>query len=95
MFYSKEKHKLLGFEKARNLKKKYDAIIVNKESGKIIRIPFGAASQPQYKDSTGLGLWVEYNHGDPIRRELFRSRHKKNYDPDYYSPTYFSWKYLW
>lgn len=95
MYYPKKEYDLLGFEKSKNLKKKYDAIIVNKKSGKIYRIPFGASDYEHFRDRTSLGLWSEYDHNDPVRRSLFRARHKKTYDPESYSPTYFSWRYLW
>lgn len=56
-------------------------------------VHFGAADMPQYKDSTGLGLWSEYDHGDEERRKSFRARFKS--PGPKYSARWFSWHYLW
>ena len=56
----------------------------------------------QFKDSTGLGLYSKYDHGDKKRRASYRARHKaiklkdgtlayKNKN----SASYWSMNYLW
>lgn len=69
-------------------------------------IHFGAVvnmvPMQQFKDSTGLGLYSKYDHGDKKRRDAYRARHKaiklkdgtlayKNKN----SASYWSWRYLW
>ena len=83
---------------------KKDGIVVAKSSkksrkykatfpdGKVVH--FGAASYPQFKDGTRLGLFSHKNHGDPARRENFRKRHDCSQKPKK-TAGYLSCKYLW
>ena len=89
------------FKKSTRKGKKY---MVKVPSGKWIH--FGAIvnmiPMEQFKDSTGLGLYSKYDHGDKKRRASYRARHKaiklkdgtlayKNKN----SASYWSMKYLW
>ena len=88
-------YKLKGFEKATSVNKKYNAILVNKATKKIKRIPFGASDYEQYKDTTGMGLYSNKDHNDKKRRQLYRQRHFKDLRDGYYSAGYFAYHYLW
>ena len=91
----------MKFEKSTRKNKKY---MVTTPSGKIVH--FGAIRNgipmEQYKDSTGLGLYSEYDHGDIKRRQNYRTRHKgillKNGKPAYLDkeqPSFYSYFFLW
>ena len=85
---------LKGFEKSHLKDKKYNALLKNKKTGKIRRIPFGCSSYEHFKDKTKTGLWSHKDHKDKKRRELYRIRHKGE-DKKKFSSGYFSMKYLW
>ena len=85
------------FKKSTHKGKKY---MVKTPKGKWIH--FGASDMEQFKDSTGLGLYSDKDHGDEQRRERYLKRAKgiKNKsgelsweDPE--SANYYSVKYLW
>lgn len=80
---------------------KYTAIL---KDGR--KVNFGHKSYQQYKDSVpasmGGQLWSHKNHLDERRRESYRKRHSgvrtKSGKPAYqvkYSPSWFSYYYLW
>lgn len=94
--YPKSEWSFLRFEISTQAKSKYDAIIRNDESGKIKRIPFGSRIplMEQYKDRA-LGVYSYMDHLDEKRKQNFQNRFRRNFDPNYYSPTYFSMLYLW
>lgn len=94
-YYPMSKYKFVKFQKSTNKKKKYDAILENKKTGKTVKVPFGASSYEQYKDKTGLGLYSNKDHNDPQRRKNYKSRHQGFIKKGQYSPGYFSMKYLW
>ena len=88
------------FSKSTRATKKYMVVYNGK------KIHFGAIvnmiPMEQFKDSTGLGLYSKYDHGDKKRRASYRARHKaiklkdgtlayKNKN----SASYWSMKYLW
>jgi len=93
--YLVDDYDLVKFRRSQTKNKKYDAIIQNKRNDKKFVIPFGDVRYSQYNDSTGLGLYTEKNHNDKARRALYHARHSVFYDPKFYTPAYFSWKYLW
>lgn len=95
MKYLKRDYDLVGFEVSKSSSKKYDAIIKNKKTGQIVRIPFGAHGMEQYKDQTGLKIYSKFDHLDEVRKNSYQKRFQKLYDPGYFSPTFFSWVYLW
>ena len=59
-----KEYKLINFEKSLTRNKKYNAILQNKSNGKLVKIPFGDNRFEQFKDSTGLGLYSNKDHGD-------------------------------
>lgn len=95
MKYEKNKYEIIEFRRSTCKHKKYDVFLINKQTRKIYKLSFGDKRYEQFKDSTGLGLYSKLNHGDKRRRSLYRKRHRNTYDPKYYSPAYFSWRYLW
>lgn len=70
------------------------------------KVHFGHADYEQYRDavpvSLGGGLWTHKDHRDAKRRERYRARHRgvrtKSGRPAYrvkYSPSWFSYHFLW
>ena len=94
-YYKKTEYKLLGFEKSKAKGKMYVATIENKKTKRKIRVHFGSSSHSNYQDKTGLNLYPHLIHGDKERRRLYRARHKVYLKDGYYSPSFFSWSYLW
>lgn len=95
MFYPRINYKLEGFEPSHLKTKKYNAVLSDKDSGRLVRVPFGDPTYAQFKDSTGLGIYSHLDHGDHARRKAFRKRHTVFLKPGMFSPAYFSLKYLW
>jgi len=86
-----ENYKLLRFEIGRN-GKKYEAVLQNKEDGKIARVPFGDSSMQQYHDK--IGHYSHLDHFDEKRRAAYLRRHRN--DKDYkFSSGFFSATQLW
>ena len=77
------------FSKSSRKGKKYKATFPD---GKVVH--FGASAYPQFKDSTGLGLFNHKDHGDPARRENFRKRHKCSQKAKK-TAGHLACKYLW
>ena len=67
-------YKLLGFEQGKG-NKKYNAVLEDKTSKKIIHIAFGDKRYQQYEDKA-LKVYSHLNHYDEKRRNNYRSRHK-------------------
>jgi len=95
MYYSKKEYSFVKFEKSKRKGKKYNGVLRNKKTNREVRVPFGDSSMEQYRDSTGLGLYSSKDHGDVKRRKAFRARHKGFLKEGYYSPSYFSYNFLW
>ena len=93
MYYLKSDYKLLGYEKSKRKDKKYDALIQNKKTKKIIRIPFGNIFYQSFRDLTGLNLYPVHN--DKERRKRYRARARGLVKDDYYSPSWLSFYILW
>lgn len=93
-FYPRSQYKLIGYEKSHLPDKKYNAILRNKETGREVRVPFGARAYEQYKDRVPLQLYAHKNHGDKARRANYRSRHSGDINKAY-SPSWFSLYMLW
>jgi len=87
-------YKFVKFEKSHLSTKKYNAILLNKKTGKNKKVPFGQKGYEQYKDTTGLGAYTKFNHLDKKRRQLYRNRHKGE-ETKKFSSGYWSWYYLW
>lgn len=100
-YYSKKEYKLKGFEKSKRKNTMYNALLEPRKSSglskdkKIIKIPFGHSKMQNYHDKTGLNAYPHLIHGDKERRRLFRARHKGYLRKGYYSPSFFSYYYLW
>jgi hypothetical protein len=100
MKYSKKEYTFVKFEKSHLKDKKYNAVLKNKKTGREVRVPFGAIREngvpyPQYKDSTGLGLYSKYDHNDKARRDRYRARHKVYLKDGYWTAANLSWSFLW
>ncbi len=83
---------LMGFRISNNPQKKYEAILRNKKSNEFKYISFGSRLHGQYFDQ--IGHYSNLNNLDTERRRLYRLRHQHD-DRKSYSPSYFSWRYLW
>jgi len=95
VYYPKSNFRHVGFVKSNTKYKKYDAIVRNKKDDSSFRVPFGDNRYEHYKDKTGLGLYSNLNHLDNSRRRNYVRRHTHYIKEGYYSPGYFSMKYLW
>ena len=87
-------HKFLGFKKSETKNKMYDAILLD-NIGNLIKVPFGDKRFENYQDKTKMNLYPHLIHGDKERRKRYQSRHKVFFKKGYYSPSYFSFYYLW
>ena len=95
MIRENSEYKLLRFEKAKS-PKKYNAVLLNKKTGREKRVPFGSAVHEQYRDDSGLGLWSHKNHLDKERRRLYRLRHAGEGDSENFpNAGYWAWWILW
>ena len=97
-YYSMKDYKLLGFELSMRENKKYMAVLQNKKNNKYSYIHFGAIKSDgtpyqQYYDK--IGNYTDFNHKDKQRRLNYHKRHIHSIKEGYYSPGYFSMKYLW
>ena len=86
----------IKFQRSKNKKKKYDALIKNKETGNINRVSFGSRNplMEHYRDTTGLGLYSSLDHLDKKRRDNFRKRMSCD-TAKKMTARYFSCNYLW
>lgn len=92
-YYAKDNYTFIKFERSHLPDKKYDAILKNKSTGRLVKVPFGAKSYGQYKDKA-LGLYSAQDHGDTKRRDSYHARHSGDTNAPY-SASWFSLKYLW
>ena len=95
----KKDYTFKGFERSKNPKKKYDAILENKSTKRIKRLSFGSRGMNQYKDSTPLKLYKSKDTLDKTRRKAFMDRFagtraKQDWSKEY-TALYFSTRYLW
>ena len=103
MKYSKKDYVFIKFERSHLKNKKYNAVLARKlPSGssppglaREVRVPFGDSRYQQFKDSTGLKLYSHLDHGDKARRAAYRLRHKKDIDPENYTPGNYALNFLW
>jgi hypothetical protein len=90
------------YESDRNDKKYYALIFNRADPSEIHKIYFGAKKligdewipYDQYKDTTPLQLYSDYNHYDEVRLMKYLSRHQP-FDLDYITPDTLSLLYLW
>lgn len=94
-YYSMTDYSLTGFKKSKVKHKMYAAVLYNKQTKREILVNFGSSIHENYRDITGLNLYPELIHGDKKRRASYHKRHQKDVREGYYSPGYFSLKYLW
>ena len=94
-YYDMKTHTFIAFQKSTSPGKKYDALIKNNSSGKVIKVSFGDKNYEHYRDSTGIGLYSKLDHLDSKRRKNYNARHSHWIKPSFYSPGYFAKKYLW
>ena len=85
----------LGYKKSKKKHKKYNAILKNKHTDKLVNVPFGDKRFGNFRDLTGLNLYPKLIHNDVDRRRLFRSRMKHNLKNGYFSPGWFAYHILW
>lgn len=93
-------YKIVRFEKSPLRDKKYRVYLepkskLSSDRTALRSFDFGQTGYEHFKDSTPLKLYSKDDHNDQKRRELYRNRFRHLYDPEVYSPTYFSWNYLW
>lgn len=93
--YPVSEYRISKFEKSPISQKKYRVHLRNKTTGKEVSIDFGQIGYQHYKDSTPLKLYSSFDHNDKLRLSRYKKRFGHLYDPNIYSPTFFSWKYLW
>lgn len=92
--YPPSKYSFVKFEKATGAKK-YNAVLRNKETGREVRVGFGAKGYQHYKDKA-LGSYSGQNHNDSARRKRYRDRHAGEGDSSRkWSPGWLAWHYLW
>jgi hypothetical protein len=94
-YYNKKEYKLLGYEKSHRKGKMYNAILNNKITNKVTKVPFGDSTMENYCDKTGLNLYPKLIHGDKVRRKRFQQRHHGFLKDGFYSPSWFSYFILW
>lgn len=94
MKYPKNKYTFQHFEVSKRKNKKYDAILINNETGLYVRVPFGDNRYEQYQDKA-LGYYSNLDHHDTNRRRLYRLRHNKDIDHYNFTPGNFALEYLW
>ena len=94
-YYSKKDYKLLGFRVSNKKDKMYYALLENKKNKRLVRIHFGHDKYQNYQDITELNEYPHLSHRDKNRRKNFRARHKGYLKTGYYSPSFFSYYYLW
>jgi len=95
VYYSMKEYKLDGFEKSKRKDKMYNALLRQRRTNKIIKVSFGHNKMQNFHDKTGLNAYPKLIHGDPVRRRLYKARHKSYLKVGFYSPSYFSFYYLW
>jgi len=93
-YYNMNNHRLLGFEASEKKNKMYNAILLS-NTGSLIKIPFGDKRFEKYQDKTTMNLYPHLIHGNKERRKIYQQRHKVFLKKGYYSPSYFSYYYLW
>lgn len=89
-----DRFRLIKFERSHLPAKKYNAIIEDKVTKRRQRVPFGSKIHEHYKDTTGLKLYSRLDHNDPKRKANYLARHEKTRHK-VFSPSWFSWKFLW
>lgn len=87
-------YNFLGFRQSTRKNKKYDAILQNKETNKLLHVPFGDIRYQQYEDKTPLKLYTSLNHYDEDRRSNYLKRHESDI-ANRFSSGWFASHFLW
>ena len=95
VYYDKLKWKLLGFRVSDAKDRMYYALLENKYTHKLVRVHFGSKIHENYHDLTGLNAYPHLKHGDDDRRRRYRKRAIGQVKDGFYSPSFFSYYYLW
>ena len=94
-YYDMRLYYFVNFEKATKTNKMYNAIIREKKTSKIVKLPFGDNRYKNYGDKTGLNLYPKLITGNLERRRLYRLRHQRDLKVGYYSSGFFAYYILW
>lgn len=94
-YYYNSQYDFVKFKKSDRKNKKYMAILRNKDTDRTVKVHFGDDRYEHYKDTTGLDLYSHKDHKDKKRRDNYRKRHKGFLKKGYYSPSFFSYYFLW
>ena len=92
-YYPMSQWRVLAIQPSDAKHKKYRAVLVSGK--KTVTLNFGDSRYDQYKDQTGHGLYSHKDHLDPKRRAAYIARHSGYIKQGFYSPGYFSIRYLW
>mgnify|MGYP001626544029 CR=1 FL=1 len=95
VYLLKKNYKINNIYKSPIKHKKYRVVLIHKRSGKVKHMDFGSVFFQQFKDKTPVKLYKHLDHGDNNRRRLYKKRHQIHIRTGYYSPGYFSMRYLW
>ena len=94
-YYSMKDWTLIGFEISKKKGKMYNAILINNKNDKIKEMAFGSKNYENFSDLTGLDAYPHLIHGDEKRKKSYRARHKGFLKKGFYSPSFFSYAFLW
>jgi hypothetical protein len=86
-------YELVGFIVCKFIDKKYTAILKNKFNKKLKRIHFGNLNY-HFSDRTGLNKYSFLDSNDIELRDIWRAKNLHRIKDGFYSPTYFSFNYL-
>lgn len=94
--YPFKEYKFMGFKQSSDIKYKYEAIIMNRKTGRKILIPFGYGKKAnQYSDMVPLGLYIHLNDNNEEKRQKWREKKiKEGYKLYGFSPYYFEYYFL-
>ena len=93
--YSKRDYRFDRIIKSKRATKKYAAVLINRTSGRQVKVHFGGSQRDAIRSILRqcLGLYSNYNHDDKDRRRRWLARHMTDgFKP--YSASYFAKIYL-
>lgn len=88
-----DEYDFIGFKKSDMNYFKYEGVIREKRTDKIICIPFGNSKASHYKDTTGLGLYSDQDTLCEDRKWMHNLAYGQEFSG--YCRSYFCNKYLW
>jgi len=101
MYFDMSDYRFIKIEKADNRLKKYQAILSdNNVNNRFVKVSFGGIypnGKPytQFKDTTNLKLYSKFDNNSDKKRKAYKARHTGFLKDGFFSPGYFSMKYLW